>query len=436
MASAWHRQRLIAGLGAIIAVLLAVMAPVLARIGTIFCTRLPKSANRQRLRVALLGAAKIAPNGLLYPGRRTETVEVVAIGARSAERARALAKQWGVPNHGTYADVLADATVDAVYIALITGAHHEWAAAALRAGKHVLCEKPLTSNADEARALDELARSRSLVLWEGFHMLHHPLAARLHQLVHGGELGKLTHLEITSGLPSPDDVLSALGVGPRGGSRPAKMEPSLGGGKFMGQGCYTVSLARFLVGSEPLGVIDASMVEDAPGSRADVSTVARVAFHGQVTATLRHSSTRPGFNVAATFTGGSFYAWNYLFPFVYHWLRVERREEGRAAVSDEAHYAFEPSSDDPRAAGGADAESSFTYQLRAFAAAVERHRAHGAQSGGGGGGAVAAAAVDAPAGVEAAVLEAVSAESAVRNMALIDAIYEKAGLGKRAAARP
>ena len=223
-------------LAAVLGVLTYAVSGILGRLQVIFNQTLPKrlaSTSSPRLSIACIGAASIAPNGLLYPARRVEGVDVVAIAARDLDRAHALAQRWDVPKHGTYADILADEAVDAVYIALITGRHYMLAAAALRAGKHVLCEKPLTSNAEEARMLQELARERSLVLMEGYHPLHHPLAARMHELVHGGELGEIVHLEVTSGLPGPDTFLAALGAKRSTAHRPPKMDPKLGGGKFL-----------------------------------------------------------------------------------------------------------------------------------------------------------------------------------------------------------
>merc|ERR1739841_392142 len=96
-------------------------------------------AEASPVRVGLLGAAKIAPFGLLHPASRLPcAVRVVAVGARDAARAAALAKQWGIQKHGTYSTVLGLEEVEAVYLPLLNGLHYEWAAAALRAGKHVL----------------------------------------------------------------------------------------------------------------------------------------------------------------------------------------------------------------------------------------------------------------------------------------------------------
>ena len=88
-----------------------------------------------------------------------------------------------------------------MYIPLLNGLHYEWAAAALRAGKHVLCEKPLTSNAAEARSLSRLAQAQGLVLFEAFHYRYHPLTERVRSLVGAGsELGAVLELEVSAGL--------------------------------------------------------------------------------------------------------------------------------------------------------------------------------------------------------------------------------------------
>ena len=416
----------------------------LQRLYSIYCVAIPSKVPPQhRVRVALIGAAKIASQGLLYPARRVETVEVVAVAAREPERARKLAERWNIVKYGSYEAILADPEVDAVYIALINGVHYRWASAALKAGKHVLCEKPLTSNAAEARELARLANDHSLVLMEGYHNLNHPIARRMRQLVTNGELGKLTHLEVTSGLPSAGAVLAALG-----------------GGRFLSQGCYAVSMVRYLLG-EPdappaAAVRSAVMVEDAPGSRADISTEVHLSWRGgeagdishvrdsfsssassspsAVSVTLRHTSVTPmGFNVHARFDNGSFYAFNFLFPFVYHYLRVC---PNGAPSRIEKHYLekHDAAAGAPSAASGAvsgameppasaAAESSFSLQLRAFASAVviqsrrnRRNFAYGS-----------------PKMVQEAdaLLAAFMPESAVRNMELIDAIYDAAKLGKR-----
>ncbi len=358
--------------------------PLLLRLCHIFFADQPDDADA--LRIGLLGAASIAPHALLFPARALRSAQVVAVGARSPERAARLASRWVIERHGSYADVLADPRVEAVYIPLLNGMHYEAAADALRAGKHVLLEKPMTANAAEAAALARLARERGLVLQEAFHHLHHPLMRRVKELfAEGGELGEVVSLSVTSGLPDARYILSTLGLSL---ARSDKMKAELGGGKFLSQGCYALSVARHLLG-EPTRLISASMVEDSPGSRADVSTIAQLAFGRGVTARLIHSSASPlptGFNLNATFTRGTLSVTNYLFPFLYHRLAL------RPAGGDERierHHAD----------GGA---STFELQLRAFVRSVREG---------------------------APVLT--SAEDGVQNMLWLDAIYEEAGLGRR-----
>ena len=456
------------------------------RLTTIYVTPPRRVPLDSALRIGLLGAAGVAPHALLYPSLGVNSVRLVAVGARSTARAQALASKWNIPKHGTYADVLSDLDVDAVYIALINGAHYHWAAAALRAGKHVLLEKPLTNNAEQAIALAALAKQHGRVLIEGFHNLHHPLATRLRELVRSGELGRLSHLHITSGLPAPTHALpivknrlcrmlhgtpgwyeaAAEASGEMGASegtvyrttnggstpsnalklRPAKMNLTLGGGRFLSQGCYAVSLARFLASTaEDLavrqreGVSAASsfgngyaaaataaarlaadaevesavMLEDEPGSKVDVATIARLRFpRANVTATLEHSSLVPGFDAQLSFTGGEVTVANYLFPFLYHHLKV--MPHGNAAAGGkgatprfEQHYSPRvPTDTEPTGCarlrarrewgallgpvyscaipeeaaerfgrGGPVPESSFALQLRAFAASVALHDA-------------------------------------------------------------
>ena len=442
------------------------------------------------LRIALIGAASIAPHALLYPSRSIPEIAVVAVGARSADRARSFAKRWHIKLHGTYEQILSSEDVDAVYIALINGLHYEWAAAALRAGKHVLCEKPLTSNAREARELEQLARQRSLVLMEAYHNLHHPLATRMRELVRSGELGQLTSLSISSGLPGPDGfaplLRDKLGLPPaqappagKTSQRKAKMDVELGGGKFLGQGCYTVSMARWLVGDDAAGedggydggydgglytsehpsafvtVESARMVEDVAGSRADVATVASLRLHsggikgaatsqggGIVRAQLYHSSFGPGFDVTATFTRGSFTARNYLFPWVYHHLSVTRTQTDGSNVSHmEQHYGQRttPAAGKLAASHEVEQSSSFALQLRAFATAVRLHTLRTSPQQASSIGVEEEGVDDArqrdisrlEADPSSSALKATSAASAVRNMEILDGIYDASGLGAR-----
>ncbi len=215
------------------------------------------------LRFAILGAAAIAPNALVKPAAADPTVEVVAVAARSRERAQAFADRHGIPRvHDTYDDVLADPEIDAVYNPLPNGLHGRWTVAALRAGKHVLCEKPFTANADEARAVAEVARASDRVVMEAFHWRYHPLAARVLEIVRSGEIGELRHVAASFCFPLPrkGDIRWSI---------------PLAGGALMDAGCYPVHMVRTVAGTEP-EVISATSSEGWGG--VDRATSARLRF--------------------------------------------------------------------------------------------------------------------------------------------------------------
>ncbi len=132
------------------------------------------------LRIAVLGAARITPAAVIKPARKHAEVEVVAVAARDRGRAEKFATKHGIPQvFDSYDALIAAPGIDAIYNPLPNGLHAEWTAAALEAGKHVLCEKPLTSNAEEAEENAAVAHRTGLVLMEAFHWRYHPLAQRM-----------------------------------------------------------------------------------------------------------------------------------------------------------------------------------------------------------------------------------------------------------------
>ncbi|CAM4207978.1 Gfo/Idh/MocA family protein [Deinococcus marmoris] len=192
------------------------------------------------LRWGLLGAARIAR--ALIPAIRASGGEVVALGVRdpNSEHARAFAQEWNVSIVGGYDDVLS-ADLDAVYNPLPNDLHLPWSLATMRAGKHVLTEKPLVLNAAEAQELADAAQATGRVLLEAFAYRFHPHITRLRELVQGGELGEVRSVRAAFGfmLDNPQDF---------------RWEADKGGGALFDVGTYTVNLVRLLLG-EPTAAI-------------------------------------------------------------------------------------------------------------------------------------------------------------------------------------
>jgi predicted dehydrogenase len=195
--------------------------------------------SRKPIRIGILGAARIVPAALTGPAHSVPEVQVVAIAARDPKRAQAFARRHKIPRvHESYAALLADDEIDAIYNPLPNGLHAEWSIRALRAGKHVLCEKPIASNAEQAQELAKAALETGHVLSEGFAYRYHPLCARMREIIASGEIGNVEHIEAQFCflLPVPGNI---------------RFRYDLAGGALMDSGCYPVSLIRFLAGAEP-----------------------------------------------------------------------------------------------------------------------------------------------------------------------------------------
>ncbi|HLS75780.1 MAG TPA: Gfo/Idh/MocA family oxidoreductase [Nocardia sp.] len=208
------------------------------------------------LRFGILGAARIAPAALLAPALRHPEAEVVAVAARDRTRGERFARRHGIARvHDDYPALLADPEVDAVYIPLPNGLHGRWTRAALAAGKHVLCEKPFTADAAEAREIAAAATGSGLVVMEAFHYRYHPLVAAAEEVIAAGELGPLRHVEASICFPLPrfSDI---------------RYDYGLAGGALMDAGCYAVHMARVFGGEEPEVVSARAKLRDPKVDRA------------------------------------------------------------------------------------------------------------------------------------------------------------------------
>ncbi|HEX3793678.1 MAG TPA: Gfo/Idh/MocA family oxidoreductase [Acidimicrobiales bacterium] len=322
------------------------------------------------LKIGILGAAAIAPAALIKPAHRTGRAEVVAVAARDLSKAQAFAKKHKIPHvHDSYEALLADPDIQAVYVPLPNGLHGHWTIAALNAGKHVLCEKPFTANADEARQVAESASAHpGLVVMEAFHYQYHPMTKRLVEIVQSGELGIIKEIDISFAAPlaKRGDIRYQLG---------------LAGGATMDMGCYPVSLLRLLAAGPR--VISAKAKLSSAG--VDRAMDARFSLPEGGTARIRcsmFSSSLLRLHAAVVGSEGTLSVFNPFAPQFGHRVKIETASGTRKERFSR--------------------RATYDYQLEAFVAAVE----DGAHF-------------------------STTASDAIRTMELIDAIYTSAGLGIR-----
>jgi predicted dehydrogenase len=330
------------------------------------------SRSETPLRFGILGAARIAPMALIQPARRVAEARVLAVAARDPAKARAFAAKHGIPRvHGSYDALLADPELDAIYNPLPNGLHCEWTIRALRAGKHVLCEKPISSNAEQAQQMADAARATGRVLVEAFHWRYHPLAKRVKQLLADGAIGAPRHYEAVLAIPigfMRNDI---------------RWSWELAGGALMDAGCYTVSMVRHLSEAEP-EVVSARALLWSP--QVDRRMDAQLRFaDGRSAAITASMWSRTLLKMALRIEGerGEIRVFNPIAPHFYHRLTV-RTPSGKTRE---------------RMAG----ESTYTCQLRAFVDHVRNG-------------------TPVPTGPD----------DAVANMRVIDAVYRAAGLKPRA----
>ena len=331
------------------------------------------------LRIGTLGSSRISERALIEPSASVAEVTVAAVAARDLARAEAFALRYGIEKaYGSYQEMLDDPDVDAIYNPLPNSLHGPWALRAIAAGKHVLCEKPFASNADEAAQVVRAASASGLVVMEAMHYRYHPLIRRLGEVVDG--LGPVRHLQAWTSfaITNPGDI---------------RYDFSLGGGAMMDGGCYAIDCLRLLGASdgqnEPsvTGALADPVDLGAGPAVADRSLAARLAFPGGATGWFESSFTRDGAfraDLHVICEDGLVHLDNFIFPTR---GRLVATRDG-AVVADEEGVG----------------ESTYVYQLRAFAAAIAS------------GGPV-----------------PTSAASALVTMRLIDDAYRAAGLAPRPA---
>jgi D-xylose 1-dehydrogenase (NADP+, D-xylono-1,5-lactone-forming) len=197
---------------------------------------------------------------VIPPAHESSLVELLGVASRDQRRAEKYARKWGIPRaYGSYEALLDDPDVEAIYNPLPNSMHVEWSIRALEAGKHVLCEKPLSRHLDDVERAFDLAERAGLALSEAFMYRHHPQARRLEELVAEGAIGALQTIRaaFSFSLSDPENI---------------RLRAELEGGALMDVGCYCVNGTR-LLGGEP---------ERVYGEQAAGFTGVDVRFHGML----------------------------------------------------------------------------------------------------------------------------------------------------------
>jgi predicted dehydrogenase len=336
-----------------------------------------------RVRIGALSAARITPEALIAPARFLPETLVTAVAARDRSHAEAFARENGIPVvHESYEELISDPDIDAIYNPLPNSLHARWTLAAIDAGKHVLCEKPFTSNAAEAREVAAAARHAGVVVMEAMHYRYHRLAqAMVAQLplITGQNSGRhnwVRHIQCAVSFPlaSTTDIRYNYG---------------LAGGATMDAGCYALDLVQLLGPGRPT-VVTAFATEQGPN--VDQTMAAFLRFPAGATAWLDLAFAPPGGRIRADVhvigTDGQMTVQNFILPHL-----------GYRMTTSTAHHTESVTSEP-----GQPAETTYLGQLRAFAGAVLRRERF-----------------------------PTTAEHATVTMELIDDIYRAAGLPLRPA---
>jgi predicted dehydrogenase len=223
-------------------------------------------AGAGMMRWGLLSTARIN-DALLGAGN----ADVTAVASRDAAKAQAYAAERGIAKaYGSYEALLDDPDIDIVYVSLPNSLHLPWAVKALQAGKHVLCEKPLSRRVAEVEAAFDVAEARGLVLTEGFMWRHHPQVTRAQELIADGAIGRvrLIRSDFAFGLADMTDPRALR---------------AMDGGALMDLGCYCVSASRAFAGGEPVAVA-AQRAEGGEG--VDIALTGLLHFEDDVLAIL------------------------------------------------------------------------------------------------------------------------------------------------------
>lgn len=235
------------------------------------------------LRWGILATGNIA-NQFCNGVRGAKRCTLAAVGSRSEASASAFADKFAIPAaHGSYDALIHDDRVDAIYVSLPNSMHHEWTIKALRAGKHVLCEKPMAVTVAEAQEMFDEARRAKRALVEAFMYVSHPQTTQILEAVSDGAIGQLQLIR------------TSFSFRTRRVEGNIRFQPALAGGALMDVGCYCVSFARLFAKSD---VTDVHAVTKLHPSGVDELTSGTMRFANSVLATFNCGMTTQCDNTA------------------------------------------------------------------------------------------------------------------------------------------
>ena len=314
-----------------------------------------------------LGAARITPAALISPCKNNVNALISVVAARDRSRAEAFAKEHDIANVvDCYEDVINHPDIDAVYNPLHIGLHHEWSIKALRAGKHVLCEKAIACNAKEAEEMAAVARETGRVLMDAFHYRYHPCFIRAREICASGLLGDISEI---------DGVFHVAGHL----ENDIRTNYATAGGVTMDIGCYPISWVRHITDEEP---VVASASAEIGKANVDLFLCADLIFPsgivGHISGDMRNGG-EPRAELKVTGSKGMLFVSNPIAP--QFGSKIELTVDG------------------VKTRERVDKRASYDFQLDAFIAAIEEN-----------------------------IMPYTDAEEAVHQMKVIDACYEAAGL--------
>ncbi|THH17195.1 hypothetical protein EW146_g3574 [Bondarzewia mesenterica] len=307
----------------------------------------PSKHTANPLRMGILSTAKINAVAVIHPAQTHDDVLITAIASRELSSAKSVAKKYDIPiAYGSYEELLDSDQVDCVYISLPNGMHAEWAMRALEKGKHVLLEKPFTSNEEEAKRVVKCAEEKGLVVMEAFHWQCHPAAHAFKEIIYSGKYGKILKTDAT--MTSPTGSIPESDI---------RWRYDLAGGSLMDM-TYVISSTRFVLDAgAPLTVTDAKARTLPKDDRVDEAMEATLLFEQgsaeggtgnyEAESSIHTDMKRANLcyiiprvwelpTITVTTERATVKLYNYMLPHLYHYIAITDHADGKTRY--EKHY--------------------------------------------------------------------------------------------------